>query len=345
MKKIIVLAYLLYITVGSSAQTTLTYKTNALLPDASVLTYEIDYTDPGLPGANQTWDFSKIKLNSGILLTTTKSITDNNQENIIKNNVILSENGFDYTYNYNDNTAELTGCSSPDVSLLYNNPLIKMKYPFSFGDNFKDEYSGSGIYMKLTELTFSGNANVTADGYGTLILPERTLNNVLRVKVVKYGLEKNPCSTIKSNQTYYYYYADGYRYPVVTLIYKVDQNTLEEPVITKRGYYNPLQLKSDDKHIATIDDISKTDFALFSYPNPFIENLNFSYYLKKSTNVTIDLYDVSGKLNVKVLNNQSQDEGIHTGNLDAVSLGLVRGVYYIRFTFDNKVFVHKIVKV
>jgi flagellar hook assembly protein FlgD len=39
------------------------------------------------------------------------------------------------------------------------------------------------------------------------------------------------------------------------------------------------------------------------YPNPFEDELNFEFTLYESQNVTIDLFDVTGKLVAKILNN------------------------------------------
>jgi len=54
---------------------------------------------------------------------------------------------------------------------------------------------------------------------------------------------------------------------------------------------------------------------------------------------------MSGKISMRLVKNQVQAEGLHTGEIDGVQLGLAPGVYYIRFTFDKQVVVNKIVKI
>lgn len=345
MKKIIVLAYLLFILTPMFAQTIISHKANAILPDASILAYEFDYINPGKAGANQIWDFSKIKLSSNIQSTLVSSSFSENPEDFGVYNLTISEKGIDYHYDINENSMELKGCSSADISLVYTDPLIKMKYPFAFGEKFTDEFSGHALYKKLTTIVFNGDYSATADGYGTLVLPNRVVKNALRVSIHKKSIEINPCSSIKSDQTSYFWYAEGYRYPIITLTNKIEDNGSDELVITKIGYYNPLQINASNDYIAGAAELQNSDFALNSYPNPFVETLNYSYFLRKPTVVSIELFDISGKSTVFILKNQSQATGIYTGEIDANSLGLVRGVYYLKFTYDQKVIVHKIVKV
>ena len=54
---------------------------------------------------------------------------------------------------------------------------------------------------------------------------------------------------------------------------------------------------------------------------------------------------MSGKYNARLLKNQIQGEGLHSGELDAVTQNLAPGVYYIRFTFGKQVVVEKVVKI
>jgi len=73
--------------------------------------------------------------------------------------------------------------------------------------------------------------------------------------------------------------------------------------------------------------------------------LTYNYFIRKQMPVTIGLYDMSGKLLANLVNTSMQTDGLHTGSFDAATIGLTPGVYYIRFTFDKKTIVNKVVKI
>ena len=76
-----------------------------------------------------------------------------------------------------------------------------MKYPFSYGDDFTGDFAGVAYFQENTVINFSGTYTVTADAYGTLILPDRIIKNALRVKSEKNAIEVNPCSYTYSKTT------------------------------------------------------------------------------------------------------------------------------------------------
>jgi hypothetical protein len=81
------------------------------------------------------------------------------------------------------------------------------------------------------------------------------------------------------------------------------------------------------------------------YPNPFRDKTTFHYFLRTPLVVSIDLFDMTGKKVGRMINSQSQTEGLHEGVVDAVELDLNPGIYYIRFTFNQQVVVQKIVRI
>ena len=79
-------------------------------------------------------------------------------------------------------------------------------------------------------------------------------------------------------------------------------------------------------------------------PNPFVEQLTYSYQLSVPLKVTIELYDMAGKIYGKLVNNQLQTAGFHNGELVASRYGLMPGVYFMRFTFDQQIVISRVVK-
>lgn len=60
--------------------------------------------------------------------------------------------------------------------------------------------------------------------------------------------------------------------------------------------------------------------------------------------VSVELYDMAGKQIGWLTKNQSQDIGLHTGELYVAIYHLTPGVYFMRFAFDRQVIIRKIVK-
>jgi hypothetical protein len=77
---------------------------------------------------------------------------------------------------------------------------------------------------------------------------------------------------------------------------------------------------------------STTSIGLNIYPNPFSATSTIIYSLPEAGNVTINLYDITGRM-MGTLLSQKQVSGVHSLTLN--SDGLAGGIYYCFFTFDN----------
>lgn len=345
MKKIISYALMCLIISGSIAQAPLTNKNNALRDGDVVKSYEFVYTDPGPGGTDKTWDFSKISY-------TAKELTENvgvtpgvPLQGVAKYTSVMAVDGYEYYHNINENTFELVGYTTKDIALVYTDPIVKMKYPFFYGDQFSDNFSGEALYAG-SNITFEGQYAVSADATGTLILPDRTSKNALRIKVVKKSLEYNPCSTIEVYVVNYYWYVEGCRYPVISLNYKTYQHSSQDVEITeKSAYFNPQETTNSNGCVAGNEELTNNDFAINTFPNPFDDKTSCTYFLRRSMDVKAELFDITGKMAALLVNNEKQQEGIHNIDIDATALDLVPGVYYIKLTFDKKEIVQKIVKI
>lgn len=78
---------------------------------------------------------------------------------------------------------------------------------------------------------------------------------------------------------------------------------------------------------------------LSNYPNPFNSFTNIKYYLPKSSNIRIDIYNALGEL-VETLENSYKSSGMHQLSFNSNSLS--SGVYYCRLISENNLKTHKI---
>ena len=86
-------------------------------------------------------------------------------------------------------------------------------------------------------------------------------------------------------------------------------------------------------------------FALDApYPNPFSEQTAVAFKLHGLALVSLQLYDLRGKVVATILDNEWLDYGKHIEKIDAVSLGLSPGAYVAVLTVDGKVLKQKMLK-
>ena len=211
MKTLLLTSFLIALSVGLSAQTTLTYPNNAFVPGDSFTYQEIQFADPGNSGQNQIWDFSKIQFTGKSPFSTIQTANLPKVDGAGDYNLSLLENGYEYFMNSSENGLEEHGYSNPDLKLTlkYSDPVIKMKYPFAYGAQFTDHFIGIAYYSETNTIDFFGDNAVSADASGTLILPDRVIDHTLRVKSTKTGLQVNMCGTTDINIVKYSWYAMG----------------------------------------------------------------------------------------------------------------------------------------
>jgi hypothetical protein len=237
--------------------------------------------------------------------------------------------------------------------LSYSDPVVKMKYPFAFGDQFTDHFKGVALYNGTSAIDLAGDITVAADGYGTLIMPDRVIEGALRVKSVKKGLQVNQCGTNDFTISKYSWYAPGYRYPVLNLNITESRLNGGTPVITNSANTN-IQQFTVKSTVLGVDLLAQSkasssiagnlEVKVLVSPNPFSDKLKFEYSLPDKMKVSIELYDGSGKSFAALVSNQLQSSGFHDGELFSSKYDLAPGVYFMRFTFDKKVVISKVIK-
>jgi hypothetical protein len=327
------------------AQVILTYRNNTPLPGDTILTYSIEPFSPGNEGPDQVWDFSKIQLNgeknvSFISTKPTRSING-----LTNFDFTFTEKGYEYFYKNDEINSTVVGLTIKDLSVVFTDPVLKMKYPVLYGTNFTDEFAGTGSDKLSTDIGLSGSYSLKADAFGTVIFHDRTIKDVLRLKISENKIQINQCGLYESVITTYLWYAPAARYPVMALTTRQMSINGKAPVATTTAYVNPKMSNSGILLAGTDQNtIGNDEVALVLFPNPFVSKLNFNYFLRKQMPVTLELVDMTGKTILSIYNEEIQSEGFHSGELDAAEHNLKMGVYNFRFKFGEKEMVSKVVK-
>ena len=146
-------------------------------------TFEIDNV-----GKNVIWDYSNLK---NLDETTTQWIVSPKGINEAKDypEATLVEKYSDGKYVFlkaDKNKTYLLGFvdEKSKIKIKYPQPVLIANRPFSYNEKISETYTTS---YTVSGMDFSGKGTVTieADGFGTLILPNKTYTNTLRIKITQ----------------------------------------------------------------------------------------------------------------------------------------------------------------
>jgi hypothetical protein len=337
MKKIIMISLGLLPAASGVAQPALTYAKHGLQAGDVHQTRKVTAAEPGASGANVTWDFSACEVIGSVQ---TEALESSGKHTAVRNdgNVVFQ---FDATPYGND----YYGYATNGYSIVYENPVLKTRYPFGFLDHHSGEFSGY-IAQGNSKTAVEGTYSSEADGYGVLKLPNGvTLSNVLRVKTTEE--QKRLYGNVVSNaEVKYLWYSQDFRYPVFVIIqHNIDQAG-EAKSVGKSAYVNIAALSApqaaagqagDEPQLATAN-LPEVEYSI--YPNPVNDISAITYKLPSDAKVSIAVYSVTSVCVRKIVNNEAQQAGEYTYPCALTT----PGTYFVRFAFGDKVYTEQIVK-
>ncbi len=159
--------------------------------DGTVLLFQdckTDVFETGKIGKNITWDYSDLKNTDHTinqLIISPESIS----EAIDYPEATLVEKYSDGKYVFlkaNKNKTYLLGFvdEQSKVKIKYTEPVLIAKRPFSYNETITEHYTTSFTVSGM-DLSGSGVVTIEADGFGTLILPNNSYENTLRIKITQ----------------------------------------------------------------------------------------------------------------------------------------------------------------
>ena len=288
-------------------------------------------------GSAQLWDFSNVanspKNLTSHMLPTAKGLKSSA---IPEANIIINENNNEFYFKLNRHKMEQYGTSACGNTIItYDQPILKLKFPFAYGESFSGDFSGKQVSANGHEMALKGRYNVGVVGYGTIILPTgQEVQNTLLLRTERihvYGSSEQ--STIT-----YRWYAENVRYPIFVVIRAKSNNGPERTIQTAYHENVPMPEKS-----LSAEMLSNSD-NLKAFPNPFAQYLNVTYRLDTECKVRIDLYDMSGKRVHQIIDNVIQCEGIYNVEITSDQVELPAGIYYVRAKLGKDSFEQKVVK-
>ncbi|MCG3166782.1 MAG: hypothetical protein POELPBGB_02564 [Bacteroidia bacterium] len=287
------------------------------------LVHLFPYQAAGVGGAAITWDFSGATATGTASMNHVDPALTSSFASFPDATVCISQGG---AYSYFEGTSSAwyyNGVVASGNLIPYSNPEKLMEFPFTYNDNFTDNF-GATFTSGIT-ITRSGSVNVTADAYGTLILPYGTINNVIRVKVVENYSDSYtvtvPVTLTYASTNYYWYKADTH-YPVLSIT-SLDQ----DGTIYQGASY------LDQSHISAMEENIVNDIHLNIFPNPSDASTVVSFELEEPENIRLALYNTLGDL-VEMVEKNKLGAGNHRYEIS--SENYAAGLYTLNVMVGEK---------
>lgn len=315
MIKILFASATVFATLISSAQPVLTG--NAINPTVGdVFNYTAtDYVNPGDSGANKTWDLSMMASLGPLQKTVVSPSNTPSSSSFPSSNVcIVTQSYYEYCFANDSCYKSYGGYSGNGYPLVFNPAKVSLQYPFNYNTTITSNYQWISPTTNPTIL--DGTVTVTYDSYGTLILPNGTYNNVVRVHYQdNYSQAQGTYTVDYGAEVSYRWYINGNHLPIASVT--IYTSTLQRD-ITSCNYINTI-ITSIHK-----DDIHTSLLSLFPNPTKNILNITSVY---KQTLKNVEIIDGEGRL---VLN-KALDSNMEQAQIDVSEI--TKGTYVVKVLF------------
>jgi hypothetical protein len=274
---------------------------------------------PGNAGPAQTYDYSVLPtFNSNYEILGIDNLTSPFGTTYPSANATVSWSSFGSPYYHfllSDTSYIYLGGGGSFGDYQYLDTYQQLQFPFTYNDSYTDTFvavSNTGGYR-------AGSVTLSGDGYGTLLVPGQTFNDVLRVKRVSAYYDTISSNPRYTEETYYEYYKPGIpHYILLHGFYTITSGT-SNPVAGSQLFFNSGALVSGVQ------------------ANPSLESLYFiaqngsqwSLQTKATTTFTtsLNIYNMQGQLLMQdVLSFSKESTGKTLPNEQ-----LAHGMYLVQF--------------
>lgn len=277
-------------------------------------------------GANQTWNFSTVTgtatpYNYGSLASSVEPATFPSA-----NNVESSSGAENYYFN-STTSHEIAGQLIPgSVRAIYSDRRETLKFPITYNDVFNETFACTVENITVGQ-TYdrSGTSDMTADGYGSLILPYGTVNDVLKVTIVGNYADLFMGITVAS-------YID-----TIITFYNAGTNNVVASYTSLYYNGNPFVVQAtyidQGDLVIGINDVMANSNAVTLYPNPAKNHITIESRVNLNK---IEILDLTGKFVREIKVSSSLAQTIDITDLNS-------GVYFVRYSNETETKTQKII--
>jgi len=347
MKKYISLFAFLSISVFSFSQVTIDYSSHAPVLGDFNSYLSVDFISPGESGKNIVWDFSGCNF-TGKTTNSVQMKPDAGEKAmlLIEPTFVINENGNLFYHEVTEKTYSLTGFKNDDFLIVYEEPLKRMVYPFSYSSEITGTLKAVATNIKNSEVEINGNYKIQADAFGVLILPGNIKKNVLRVCQSSSTVQVSRCQEVIVDSYKYMWYSAEDRYPVVTAVITSqhfsngDVKNFEETWINSKVLAVP-----ETAEVMSPESEGSAELATFNvFPTPFNESSEINFMLTDDAVVSLSMHGVAGNKIKTILDETSLKAGQYNFNIKSAESALKPGMYFLKLSVNDKIYSKKIIK-
>lgn len=323
MKKII-LSIFTFIGLATTAQT-LTYLNHApAWGNIPFQTAQCDSTGvtTGASGAGAVWSYTPTNLHSLKTYTTSNTLPGNT--NYPSANVSVYSSATDVAYhNTNTNSYKYYGgnlvINNFALEVIYSSPALYASYPISLNSSTTSATAGTVNLTSPfpTSQSFTGNCSVLADATGTLNLPGKTFNDIIRV-VTSQTIVAGIAATV--NLVNYDYYSPSVSKAPIYSIQTSTINAIGQPSSTQT-----ITTVLSNWAVVGVKETQNSKIELSIFPNPASSFINFSTSSIEAAKVIA--LDITGKI--------VATEVLESGKAKMNIANLASGIYMYQVTNKN----------
>ncbi|NDC42735.1 MAG: hypothetical protein EBZ77_14505, partial [Chitinophagia bacterium] len=263
MKKALLLFLSVVAVAGSLlAQPTLTAATNSPVAGDVFFSHTCDTTGvrTGATGASVTWNFAGLSATGSIDTFGLVPCSATPYCGMFPGSSLASPSGggSDFTYFKSTSTTfEAMGNVSTMDTTVFSDPEVQTYFPMTYNSGYYDTslVIGTGYQYRFHD-------SFRCDGWGTLVLPTGTYNNVLRIRQTTTMLIDIFGFTTSSSWDTYTWYRSGFHFPLLSVSCDTTGPTQAPANV---AYYT--------NFTTAVPDASPRQTAMRIYPNPASQTL------------------------------------------------------------------------
>lgn len=309
-------------------------------PGDQVIGFDVnsENINDGADGAGQVWDFSNLTTvgESSVWGGTIEDPSTLNDFDLFAeaNLAMVLNNGTIRYWKNDENGLSAIGQGGDHDILALNDDNLLLTYPFTYGSEISDEANGE-LYGACNDFVWESTSETQGVGYGTLILPSGTFENVLKVRRISFSSKANETLGYEreNNIVEHFWFQPGTSGP---LLYMRSWNNNGCPG-SNEGVEVVYTVPSGSSEV---EEMSANEVTFNIFPNPAIGETHLNIRTEQLMETQIWISDLLGK-NVLNVGNKETIEQSRLFKIDLESLQ--PGVYVVNIKTQDEHFSDRLV--
>jgi hypothetical protein len=331
----------------ANAQVNLTQSNHAPVAGDTYIMYQIDSTGitPGASGPSAVWNFTASPTRTTLAMTNSCSASTNS---MYPAGAVARSSGTAAANYYTSTSTELNfwggniKISIVNADYVFSTPAVHASYTMAYNVITTSTFVGSVTSGTNSGTISNGTSTVTADGQGTLNLPNRSFSNALRVNTYtgfNFSVPAFGANGYVKQQTWDYY-TSLTNFPSTKLapLYTIQTNTIALTSPFPNTQTNTLVLINKDYELVGITENSSEVSELNLFPNPASNNFNLIFVNQNAEQVSVEITNALGQV-IKIVSLENT-KGVVNNNVDITNIQA--GVYFVKINVGQKSSVRKL---